>query len=124
MARHDWRDHVGHKIDHNECAWRLYDSAKNKAKSRGLEFTLRFNDVLNRVKLGKCEATGIPFDMREKPYYGTDLPFRASLDRRDNTKGYHADNIRVVCKIYNHSKWTWNEADVHRMARELIQKEV
>ncbi len=118
--RQNWRHIKAAPLTPEQVAVRLFDSAKNKAAKRGLQFTLTFDDVLKRVQAGRCQVTGIPFDNRAKPYRGPDLPFRASLDRVDNTVGYHAFNIQVVCKIYNHSKWTWNLEDVAMMARKLV----
>lgn len=120
--RTDWRQATTHAIDPEEVAWRLFNSAKLKAKRRGLDFDLRYNDVWTQVRVGKCCRTGIPFDHRAKPFYGPDLPFRASLDRVDNTRGYFPDNVEVVCKIFNQVKWCWNAEDVLYMARKLVEQ--
>ena len=114
--RVNWQSVKADPICAGELTGYLYNSAKRKAAQRGLTFNLKWNDVLRRVEKGKCEATGIPFDMRRKPARGVDLPFRASLDRIDNTRGYEPDNIAVVCKIYNHAKWNWNAEDVIALA--------
>jgi hypothetical protein len=119
--RTDWRKAECRALDEEEVAWRLFQSARLKAKRRGLEFDLRFNDVLRQVKRGKCPVTGVPFDNRSKPLQGPDLPFRASLDRVDNTRGYFADNIMVVSKIFNHAKYNWNSDDVLKMARGIVE---
>lgn len=119
--RKDWRDSPTHAIEPEEVAWRLFNSAKLKAKRRGLAFDLRYNDVLRQVKRGVCCRTGIPFDNRAKPMCGPDLPFRASLDRVDNTRGYFPDNVEVVCKIFNQVKWCWNVEDVLYMAEKLME---
>ncbi len=118
--RVNWRDVQTQELSFEECAVRLYDSARLKASKRGLVFNLKYNDVLIKVKKGCCAVTGIPFDMRAKPMFGPDLPFRASLDRIDNTRGYVPDNIAVVCRIYNHSKWNWNEEDVITLAKGVL----
>ena len=118
--RMDWNDYEGEALTAEEVAVRLYDAARLKSKRRKLDFDLKFNDVLRQVAAGTCRVTGIPFDMRAKPARGCDLPFRASLDRIDNTRGYFRDNIQVVVKIYNHSKWTWNDEDVWLMAKGIL----
>lgn len=120
MARTNWRGVKSHALTPEQVSVKLFDSAKLKAASRKLDFKLDFNDVYQRVKKGTCEVTGIPFDMRQKPYHGMDFPFRASLDRTDNTVGYLPGNIQVVCKIYNQCKFIWNEEDVMEMAYALI----
>ncbi|NBT57499.1 hypothetical protein EBT16_01830 [bacterium] len=120
--RENWRDIVAEPLEPEEVAWRLYNSAKTKARKRGLTFKLKYNDVLRPVKAGACAVTGIPFDHRAKPARGVDLPFRASLDRIDNTVGYEADNIQIVCCIYNRSKGMWNVEDVVAMAEAIMKQ--
>lgn len=120
--RQNWRDVVADTLEPEEVAWRLYNSAKTKAKRRGLSFNLAYTDVLRPVKGGVCQVTGIPFDHRAKPAKGVDLPFRASLDRVDNTVGYLPNNIQIVCCIYNRSKGMWNVEDVETMAKAIMEK--
>ncbi len=122
MARVNWRTIRAPRLTPEQVAVKLYDAAKGKAASRKLDFALDFNDVLARVRFGRCEMTGIPFDMRQKPYSGMDLPYRASLDRIDNTRGYVTGNIHVVAKIYNTAKFMWNDEDVLYMAQMLVTR--
>jgi hypothetical protein len=121
--REHWRDVHSPILEPEEVAWRLFNSAKTKAKGRKLEFNLKYNDVLRRVRTGKCAVSGIPFDHRAKPVRGVDLPFRASLDRINNTKGYFPDNIQVVCCIYNRAKLMWGREDVLHLAMALIERD-
>ena len=99
-----------------EVAYKLFTAAKSKAGTRGRNFALDYTDVLALVRSGYCPRTGILFDMSE----GRQLPFRPSLDRIDNDKGYTLDNIQVVCKIYNTAKWAWTDEDVFRMSESLV----
>lgn len=94
-----------------QVASRLFDAAKVKHQKRGLGFTLSFETVLAGVEAGACPLTGIEFDHRQ----GQWLPWRASLDRLDNTKGYHDDNVAVVTKIVNNAKGPWALSDFDRM---------
>ncbi|CAB4136967.1 hypothetical protein UFOVP315_18 [uncultured Caudovirales phage] len=121
--RQHWRDIQSPVLEPEEVAWRLFNSAKSKAASRRLNFDLKFNDVLRRVRKGRCELSGIPFDHRAKPLKGVDLPFRASLDRTDNTEGYLPGNIRVVCCIYNRAKMMWAHEDVLHLAKALVARD-
>lgn len=105
-----------------EVAWKLYSSAKNGAPSRNKEFSLSYEDVLKLVKKGSCAMSGIPFDMNERPFRGREIPWRASLDRIDNNIGYTAENIQVVCKIYNTAKYIWTDEDVMRLAKALSER--
>lgn len=105
-----------------EVAWKLYSSAKNGAPIRNKEFSLTYEDVLRLVKEGHCAMSGIPFDMNEKPFRGVDIPWRASLDRIDNSVGYLPGNIQVVCKMYNSAKYVWSDADVLKLAKALAER--
>ena len=105
-----------------EVAWKLYSSAKNGAPTRNKAFELSYEDVLSLVKQGHCAMSGIPFDMNEKPFRGRDIPWRASLDRIDNSIGYLPGNIQVVAKIYNAAKYVWTDADVLKLAKALAER--
>jgi hypothetical protein len=111
-------------LEPEEVAWRLFNSAKLKAKKRQLDFDIKYNDVYRQVKRGSCPLSGITFDHRAKPLQGPDLPFRASLDRIDNTRGYFEDNILVIVKIANHAKWNWNQEDLMKLAHGLVKMEM
>jgi hypothetical protein len=121
MARVNWRTVRSPLLTPEQVAVKLYDAAKGKAAARKLEFNLHFNTVLGGVKAGQCAMSGILFDMRQKPY-GMDFPFRASLDRIDNTLGYLDSNVQIVCKIYNSAKYVWNDEDVIRLAIALTRR--
>ncbi len=121
MARENWRSIKSPSLTPEQVAVKLYDAARGKAAARRLEFNLQFNTVLGGVKAGRCALSGIPFDMRLKPRGGMDFPFRASLDRIDNTVGYLDSNVKIVAKIYNSAKWSWNDEDVMQLAEGLME---
>lgn len=99
----------------DQVARLLFENAQRQAEKRGKSFTIQFDDVYDRVRKGVCERTGIPFDTRR----GKRLPFRASIDRVDNDRGYEPDNIQLVVLIYNMAKFEWSDADVIRLANAL-----
>ena len=49
---------------------------------------------------GKCQLTGIPFSSERKPGC-VKRPWMPSVDRIDCSKGYTADNCRLVCVAVN-----------------------
>lgn len=75
--------------------------------------------IADKIKLGFCEATGIPFDL-SKPN-GERKPFSPSIDQIEPKGGYTKDNTQVVCWIYNAAKGTWGHEDVVKLARALIK---
>ena len=70
----------------------LMNGAKRRAKINGLEFDLTL-DFLKERWIGRCELSGIPF---EKNITRKQQPYRPSIDRIDNNKGYTKDNIRII----------------------------
>lgn len=67
----------------------LIKNARFRAKKLGIEFNLKFEDL---ILPEKCPALNIPL-----LYQPNDpLPNRPSLDRVDNNKGYTKENTRVI----------------------------
>jgi hypothetical protein len=92
------------RIEHPEKY--AYNNLKNRAKQRGIEFTLTFEEfkkfcIKTKYIAGKGRhAEGL------------------TVDRRDNTKGYTADNIRTLTlskniKIYLSYDWQHKTAVVY-----------
>ena len=97
-------------VQWGQNAWkkqRLYNilnSAKIRAKKKGLEFTITGGWFRDKVFNGVCEATGLPFDHTPPTAKNKSNPHGPSLDRMDSTKGYTPDNTKVVLWIHNRAK--------------------
>lgn len=79
-------------------------TAKQRVKVKQLEHTLT-NDEADTMWLaqgGKCAATGVDIS-----FLNPNPILRPSLDRRDNARGYTADNVHFVCRGYNYLKLTY-----------------
>lgn len=85
----------------------LVAGARTRASAKGIPFSLASEDILHRILMGRCEATGIKFDL-SSPGYRKKNPRAPSLDQIVAGKGYTADNVRLVAAIYNFCK---NEFD-------------
>jgi hypothetical protein len=97
--------------------WRL---RRCEAEKRSLEFTITPAWVEERLRAGRCEATGLPL---EAPVVGGGKhPFAASVDRIDPGRGYTPDNARVVVHIFNLAKNVFTDADVRRMAEAMCSR--
>lgn len=70
----------------------LAAAARVRARKRGIPFDLDFNEIQRRIDAGKCEVSGLPFDLsaRERAW---NVP---SLDQINPGAGYTKDNVRVV----------------------------
>jgi hypothetical protein len=58
---------------------------------------------LVRISNGTCAVTGITFELRGSPA----APFSISVDRIDSSRGYAADNCRMVCLMANIAMRHW-----------------
>jgi hypothetical protein len=98
-------------------AAQLQSNAKRRAEEKGIAFDLDRLDLIERITAGRCEATGLPFDMAT----GAGLnPWSPSLDRTDSAKGYTPDNVRVVCTAYNWAKGPWPTDVLLQLARAIV----
>lgn len=81
----------------------LYSSAKRRSIKHNLEFDLSFSKIVVTLMLGKCERTGITFDLSPASKTWRN-PYAPSLDRINSNKGYTNDNVKVVVNMYNTGK--------------------
>jgi hypothetical protein len=97
----------------------LFNNAKDRARRTGKEFDLTEEWIIEILKNGICQATGIPFDLEQGDGQGQGRAWGPSLDRIDNSEGYTKDNTQVVCWIYNRAKGVGSHSDVVTMAEAL-----
>lgn len=96
------------------CLW-----LKRRSQLNGLKIDLDRQWVEDHLKPMKCEATGIDLTL-ERQDNVSHTPFRPSIDRIDNGKGYTKDNCRIVSVIYNKAKSDYRDSDVVKMAKGLV----
>ena len=78
----------------NTVEYRMFQRVKTRAKRKGMEFSLKFTDI---VVPDVCPVFGTPL----KPGTHKDYDFSPSLDRLDNSKGYIKENVWVISKKAN-----------------------
>ncbi len=92
-----------------------FDHIRERAERKGLAFELsrpRMQELQGQARTGRCEATGLPFDLDA----GVDRnPYFPSLDRIDNSKGYLDDNVRVVVRAFNLIRGDWDDRTFDRI---------
>ena len=104
----------------------LISNARNRAKTRGLEYELEISWVYEKLEEGYCEVTGLPFTFQCKEEYNKTNnahPYSPTLDRTDNKKGYTKENTKVVVAVYNYAKMHWGHEHVVRLAQAIMEKE-
>ena len=89
------------------------------ARARGAVSKEIENRVLQGLKGGVCELSCIPFDLT----LGEGRkPFAPSVDRRNNEQGYTAENVQIVCNMYNMGKSNHNELDFIAMCVAVAER--
>jgi hypothetical protein len=66
---------------------------------------------------GRCEISGLPFDLEQNESRG---PFRPSVDRIDSLKGYTKENCRVIIWALNAAFAQWGEQTFKYIAKAWI----
>lgn len=84
------------------------------------DFNLTRENIAECIAKGKCEATGLPFDMAPGPDKSHANPWAPSLDRKNSAKGYTADNVQVVVAVYNYAKSEWTADVLLRLAHAIV----
>lgn len=80
-----WRDKDPRKV--------LYNSAKKRAKERGIDFSIVLDDV---VIPDVCPIFGVPLTTKTDGSHSAAKASSASLDRIDSTLGYIKGNVAVI----------------------------
>lgn len=81
-------------------ASQLLGSAKNRAKIKNLECSLTKEWVIEKLKMGICEVTGLPISL--ETYGRIDRnPSSPSIDRINCNLGYTPKNSRLVLLSVN-----------------------
>ncbi len=103
-------------------AWRLekrgfalVNVAKNRAKTKGLPFNLDPQEVQKVIDSGKCQVTGIEFDLTEPRAWNA-----PSLDQIVPGAGYTKANVRVVLYALNVMANTWGHSKITQIASAIL----
>lgn len=97
----------------------LLRSAQKRAKDRGTECTITREWVVEKLRAGVCELTGLPL------IFVTGLgrsAFSPSIDRIDQTKGYTPENSRVILTAVNIGRGEWDDDTLLLWATALVRK--
>lgn len=110
-----------HRSTAKYTVYALFAAAKTRARFKNLAFDLDRAWITEKVLPMACAATGLTLqlDIDDRYQYN---PFRPSIDRIDNAKGYTKDNCQVVSVLYNRTKSEYTHDDVLLMCEYLVKK--
>lgn len=117
--------HATQKAKENSDPWvragRILIWTRRRAAERGMAFDLTREWIAERLQIGVCCVTGLPFDLGRDESQRFN-PWGPSIDRIDSAKGYTQDNCRAVVWIYNMAKSEWSDGVVTMFAKALAAR--
>lgn len=102
---------------------RTYYSAAARARKFGRAMmSIEEYEAIWERSGGKCEISGIEFNNEKLSASHSKRPWAPSLDRIDNTRGYEADNCRLVCTAVNLALNEFGEAGLRKIAWAIYRR--
>lgn len=106
---------------HHGRAVHMINNCKSRCRRKGLIFDLDVAWVEEKLKVGVCEATKIPFIFQKNGGRGhRNNSFSPSLDRIDQTGNYTKENCRITCWIYNRARGAFPPGDFELMINSML----
>ena len=94
---------------------------KQRAREKGIDFTLTIDWVEEKLSRGVCEITGIAFVLGTIRH-----PFLPSIDPIDSNKGYTPENCRMILWMLNAAKGDSSEdhfqSNLRQVAEAVIER--
>lgn len=113
------------RVKERSDAWfrasRLLTWVRARAGRNGWEFDLTQEWVVEKLRAGHCEASGMPFSLADHDSFAIH-PWAPSIDRIDSRSGYTQTNCRMVVWAYNVAKSEWGDAEVLKLARAILSR--
>lgn len=97
---------------------KLVKAALRRSRLANVPFDLTTDWCLRKIAAGRCEVTGIEFDLVFRN--NSRSPWAPSIDRIEPSRGYVQDNCRVVVWAFNAAKQEWTDAEVLQLAKSIV----
>ena len=112
-----WLKLKEHPLDYK--THKLYHYSKSRSKEKSIDHTITKQWVTDKVTAGRCEVTGMKFDL--DPNYDRN-PFGPSIDRTNNLKGYTPENCKMVIWAYNSAKCKYTDEELYTCLKAFLNK--
>lgn len=112
-----WRDARRTKPESRTS--QIVAGARNRAVKLNIPCDISYDDVYGAVANGRCQKTGIAFDLAPHPDHRVH-PLAPSIDRISPKKGYVKGNIQVVVWAYNSARNQWGDDVLLTLARAIV----
>ena len=99
-------------------AWISYTLSHCKRSLHGCSIESRHLRELWEKQRGKCAISGMPFVLGGGPM----RPDKPSIDRINNEKGYHPNNIRIVLLFIQFAKNSWSDEIFSKWCKLIASK--
>lgn len=98
----------------------MINTSRNRAIKKYFTFGLTFEHLLSIwvAQRGKCAISRMPLDTDSGTLTDKN-PYKVSIDRIDNNKGYTISNIRLVNHFVNNAKNTWDDKLFYEMIKNI-----
>lgn len=100
----------------------IIKDSKKRAGLKGWQYNLDADYLIDlwQQQNGKCVVSGI--DLQTESWSREEKnPYRASLDRIDNSKGYIKGNVRFTTHWVNNAKSTWPDEIFESFTKAISQ---
>lgn len=100
-------------------ARQLWHGARLRAQANELSFDLRLEWVIEALRSGDCQRTGIAFDFATNDYRRTN-PWAPSIDKINPFGDYTISNVQIVCWAYNVAKHQMTDDEFLAFCRQIV----
>ena len=99
-------------------------NSRNRARSPENPQPYYLDDLIAAWKScdGRCDISGLEFDLQVVGDGQARRPFAPSLDRVDRHKPYQRDNVRLVVSVANFAMNAWGEEPLRQLASAICER--